>query len=78
MCVMLTPVIVFIISPARCAPPPTPDEPYVSPFGVVFASAMRSLMVFTGTLGCVASTKGKVTSCVTGARSVIESKGIRA
>ena len=51
-------VMLLKSSKERCGDVPTPVVPYSSLPGLAFASAMNSLSVFAGTLGCTTSMFG--------------------
>ena len=60
--------------PARCGAPPRLVAKLSLP-GFALASATNSLIVFTGTLGCVARRCGEYETVITGTRSRSPSNG---
>jgi hypothetical protein len=65
----------FNNSPAMCWVPPGPTAEKFSIPGFARASARNSANVFAGTDGCTTITFDEVTSCVTGAKSLLLSYG---
>ena len=69
-CTSFVPVMLLKSSPVRWLIAPLPLEPYVSCPGCAFASAISSLMFFTGSDGCTTTTCGTAESQMIGAKSL--------